>query len=168
MSQALTDPASRMDPPPEPPPHDRDDSPADLGDYLLSYARKAAAFADRLTPSDRSSGVPGHAVDALAYIRAAREALQARQIAEEPLAPGEREAAAYAISRLRRDLETVGRAHAAAEQQRDDLAAFLRRLAGEVDGLHTPGSDATAGRIRRHLADVLAPDPAEEAAERAG
>lgn len=167
MTFPMTDPASRMDPPPEPPPHDRDDPPPLLPDDLLAYARKAAAAANRLTP-DVGAGVPGHAADALAYMRATREALQARHLAEEPLPPDERAATAHVIGRLRRDLETVGLAHAGAERQRDDLAAFLQRLADEVDALHTPGTDALTGRIRRHLADVLSPDPAEAAPDRAG
>lgn len=147
-------------------PHDRDEPPAPLatlpGD-LLAYARKAAAAANRLTPGGNASTVQGHAVDALAYMRAAGEALRARQVADEPLEPDEREATARVVARLRRDLEMVGLAHVAAEAQRDDLAAFLGSLADEFDALHTPGTDRVAGRIRRHLADVLTPDPADAA-----
>lgn len=163
------DPASRMDPPPDPPPHDRDEPlvpPTTLPDDLLAYARKASAAANRLTPSDGASGVPGHAVDAFAYMRAAHEALRARQIADKPLEPDERAATAHLVKRLRRDLERVGLAHDKAEAQRDDLAAFLGSLADEFDAVHTPGTDKVAGLIRRHLADVLTPDPAAEAIER--
>jgi len=164
-SHPMTDPASRMDPPPASPPQDRDDAPESFADRLLAYASKAADAADRLTPRQRASPMYGNAAEALGYMRAAREALQARQIADEP--PSERERAAFEqlVRHQREKIATAGQALGDVIGQRDDLAAFLRRIAGEVDGLHTPGSDALAGRIRRHLADVLAADPAEEAAD---
>lgn len=165
MTHRMADPASRMDPPPDPPPHDRDDEddePAALEASLYSYARKAAAAADRLTPAGTASTVPGHAVDALAYMRAAHEALRARQLADEQPPASDLDAAAAVIRSLRGQVS--GR-----ERQRDDLATFLEKLADELESADTHPARRFAARIRRELVAIV-PDADErrEAAEAAG
>jgi hypothetical protein len=153
------------DPPPAPPPHDHDDpavEPVTLEASLYAYARKAAEAANRLTPDATASVVPGHAVDALAYMRAANEALRARQLADEQPPASDLDAAAAVIRSLRDQVS--GR-----ERQRDDLATFLEKLADELESADTHPARRFAARIRRELAAIV-PDADErrEAAEAAG
>lgn len=107
-----------------------------LGDEFVAYARRALSAAKRVTPS------LGKGAEAAAWMRAAREALEARRlVADDDDPAGERAATARLVTILRRE--------------RDDLVAFLAKLAHDLDELHTPASDQMASGIRRHAADVL-------------
>lgn len=163
MSPGPNDPAARRDALDPVPPHDSDDEREDLrrdlqdlGDYLFAYARRALRVAEHLTPDIEArmghEAITPHAGEALAYVRAAREALQARQLADEPPPTGELEAAAHVVACLRA-------AHAGVERQRDDLARAL----GEVEAeLALTDKAAIAASIRRRLDAVLRPGEADE------
>jgi hypothetical protein len=149
------DPAYRRDDV-EVPPHD-DDRPPELPDFaadLLTYSRTALAAAWRLTPLAGDPAPAGRGVDALAYVRAAKEALQARQLAEEPLPTGERSAIAAQVTALRRRVCAAEERHADLERQRDAVAELLTTVIAALGG-----SDAergrTAAQVRRELAKVF-------------
>jgi hypothetical protein len=150
-----SDPAVRRDEP-EVPSHDDDrlPDPPDFPADLLSYARTAMAVAYRLTPIAADGVVPGRGVEALAYVRAAKEALQARQLAEELIPVGERAAIAGQVAALRRQVCAAEERRAALERQRDDVAGLLTTVLATLEG---SGQDRfkVAAQTRRALAAIF-------------
>lgn len=155
----LPDPASRRDEP-EVPPHDDDrmPGPPDFAADLLTYSRTALAVAWRLTPLDGDGVVPGRGVDALAYVRAAKEALQARQLAETPLPTGERAAIAAQVAALRQRVCDVEQRRADLEGQRDAVAELLTTVIATLEVTDRERGRAGAGyaaQVRRELVAIF-------------
>lgn len=141
-----------------------------LADELLDYARRALAAAENLVDPPKGNGsqpspsgvlprpAGHHGAAARDWIASARDALEARKIADEPLTAGERFAAAAALADLRKHLgASIGQTKAA-ERQRDQLAAFMERMAGEFESSGTDQAKRQAGRLRRAITDVMQPD----------
>jgi hypothetical protein len=159
------DPALRRDES-EIPPHD-DDRPPELPDFpaeLLTYARLALSAAYRLTPPGPGPGRAG--VEALAFVRAAKEALQARQLAEDTMPASERAAIAAQVAALRRQVCDVEQRRATLEGQRDAVAELLHTVLAMLDA---DAGGGYAAKVRRKLAAIF-PDAIDrqEAAEARG
>lgn len=131
-----------------------------LADGLLAFGRAALGRADAIVnPSDRRMTVAADATEARTWAQAAREALEARKLADEPLTEGERAATAVVVKTLRHQLAAADERAERAARQRDRLAAFMGMMAEEFES--PPGSDQArrqAGRLRRAVEDVMQQD----------
>jgi DNA-directed RNA polymerase subunit RPC12/RpoP len=121
-----------------------------LADKLLGFAR---ASLDRAEHAD--------ARESREWAQACRWALEARKVADEPLTEGERHAAAAALKELRRHLGAALGQTKATERQRDQLAAFMARMASEFESADTDQAKRQAARLRRAIADVMQDDGGE-------
>lgn len=126
-----------------------------LPDTLRAFALAAAVLSTEYLRIDRE-GVATDVLadggqDALAWMRAAHEALKAASIAEAPMTDDERDEyarqAAQDAARVGAALEEV----LAVERQRDALARRLSSLASEFESAGT----TTAGRLARRIRDTL-------------
>jgi len=120
-----------------------------LPEVLLGLARQSAQKAGEVLAEPCA---PAHAAS---WLRATREALEARRIAEEPLSDGERAATAEHVKALREKNATAEQALGDVVGQRDELAVFLGTMAGEFESAQTDTAGRVAARIRRLLAEVF-------------
>lgn len=133
----------------------------DLADKLLAFAHEATDRAATLIqPNSTGSGL------VLDLMQAARGALEARKLAEEPLSDGERAATAAVIRALREKAEAANTTLGSVVEQRNELATFLGNLAAQFETAQTDTATRVAARIRRELADVLTPGETEAARDR--
>lgn len=130
---------------------------SDLADKLLAFSQDATDLATTCLGPNWTAG----ARRALDLMRAAREALEARRIAEEPLSEGERAATAEHVKALRAQVATAREALGDVIEQRDDFAKFLRQLATQFESAETDTAARIAARIRRELAAIPSPSIAE-------
>lgn len=117
-----------------------------LADTLHAFAVGATDLAAEILTAREAGG----GVRAAAWMRAAREALEARPLAVEALADDERAATARVVQALREQAEER-------LEQRDALAGVLYKLARKFTEGRSATSLRIAAQIHRDLAE-LAPD----------
>lgn len=122
-----------------------------LTESLLDFARDAAQVAVHMLSSEQ----PTAGADAASWMRAAREALEARKLADEPLTDGERAAFERLVGAQRENIAASSGALAAVIRQRDDLATFLSQLAATFESAQTDTASRVAAKIRHELAGVF-------------
>jgi hypothetical protein len=126
---------------------------AELASSLHAFACRAAELAGGIL----AAGQPRAGAHAASWMRATREALEAAQIADAPIANGERAAIAAQITALRRQVCTVEERRAELERQRDDLAELVSTVIATLDAdtdAHGHRSAGYAAQVRRDLAAI--------------
>jgi multidrug efflux pump subunit AcrA (membrane-fusion protein) len=126
---------------------------APLSDKLLAFANEATDRAATFVRANRSNSSLNSGM-ALDLMRAAREALEARRIADRPLTDDDSAATAEHVKALRAQAAAAREALDEALEQRDDLARFLGQLAAKFESVETDTAARVAARIRYVLALV--------------